>query len=678
MKKIILLIYATLLAFLNSLKGFAYDIKTHKDITKATINSSVVSGYLQNYLGIFPNDLFKGPAISRNDPRLEIESTYSAFGWMEEGAGSEDEYLQLNLNTFLLGKDMRANNHFYNPFWDSQLLYPYGNLFSSQKGGLSDETVDELGSLSMSYGLPSPNWAYNGNKNTGNAQSQFTRDIGNSWSWTKARQYYLITLTSPLQGNRELYFAMLFRSLGQVMHLIQDAAQPDHTRNDAHPESSYVDYEWYVAENYSALSSTRALDYSTIINSNEPVLDFFDSLRQGEEFDKTKSKGLAEFSSYNFLTEDTVKENLDSDHNFTGTLDKNSYFTHPTLDENRTIIEKGFFDDVLYYYSDPIVDPAGQAPGLSIPLAKRTWHHNLLRTIGYYSAYTTRDKKIWRAKADILLPKAISYSAGLLNYFFRGKINMDKDPNNSSQYVIKNETGENMSGTFSLYYDDAYDNRHLITSWNFSINANSQSSSISFTAPTDPKEKGKYILAFQGTLGSEQGAVVGQVLKLCSSDGAVSISISGPDAPSNGSQYTVTGGVEPYTWSITKGSITQTGVVTVSGQCGTATVVITDICGNIQSKNVNMPGGVWITIPGREYNMTQFTQPWGTFSCQDNNTHDYGEKIIDSTHKYSYQVDCVTDPGGAIACWDSDITDNCPQNYYFLWVYRSLREKVCQ
>ena len=54
MKKIILLIYATLLAFLNSLKGFAYDIKTHKDITKATINSSVVSGYLQNYLGVKP------------------------------------------------------------------------------------------------------------------------------------------------------------------------------------------------------------------------------------------------------------------------------------------------------------------------------------------------------------------------------------------------------------------------------------------------------------------------------------------------------------------------------------------------------------------------------------------------------------------------------------------------
>src|SRR3989338_7541813 len=100
MKKIILLIYATLLAFLNSLKGFAYDIKTHKDITKATINSSVVSGYLQNYLGIFPNDLFKGPAISRNDPRLEIESTYSAFGWMEEGAGSEDEYLQNYLGIF--------------------------------------------------------------------------------------------------------------------------------------------------------------------------------------------------------------------------------------------------------------------------------------------------------------------------------------------------------------------------------------------------------------------------------------------------------------------------------------------------------------------------------------------------------------------------------------------------
>jgi hypothetical protein len=31
---------------------------------------------------------------------------------------------------------------------------------------------------------------------------------------------------------------MIFHSLGQVIHLVQDAAQPQHTRNDAHLDPS--------------------------------------------------------------------------------------------------------------------------------------------------------------------------------------------------------------------------------------------------------------------------------------------------------------------------------------------------------------------------------------------------------------------------------------------------------
>ncbi|HBO85018.1 MAG TPA: hypothetical protein DD641_08660, partial [Deltaproteobacteria bacterium] len=58
------------------------------------------------------------------------------------------------------------------------------------------------------------------------------------------------------------------------------------------------------------------------------------------------------------------------------------------------------------------------------------------------------------------------------------------------------------------------------------------------------------------------------------------ITITGPDAPNNGDQYTATGGTPPYTWAISKGSITQGGVVTVSGQCGTAIVTVTDASGN--------------------------------------------------------------------------------------------------
>ena len=74
-----------------------------------------------------------------------------------------------------------------------------------------------------------------------------------------------------------------------------------------------------------------------------------------------------------------------------------------------------------------------------------------------------------------------------------------------------------MSGTFSLYYDDKNDNRILITSWeNLSINANSQSAPVTFTEPAspEPKEKGKYLLVFQGAMGNETGAVDGKAVAL--------------------------------------------------------------------------------------------------------------------------------------------------------------------
>ena len=152
-----------------------------------------------------------------------------------------------------------------------------------------------------------------------------------------------------------------------------------------------------------------------------------------------------------------------------------------------------------------------------------------------------------------------------------------------------------MYGLFSLYYDDTSDNRRLVASWSLSINTGGQSPAVSFTPPTypEPKQKGTYILAFQGTLGNENGAVAGRIVKLCGGE-TVTIAISGLDAPQNGSQYTATGGTEPYTWSITKGSITQDGIATVSGQCGTATITATDSCGNVGTKDVRMPDGFWL------------------------------------------------------------------------------------
>ena len=78
--------------------------------------------------------------------------------------------------------------------------------------------------------------------------------------------------------------------------------------------------------------------------------------------------------------------------------------------------------------------------------------------------------------------------------------------------------------------------------------------------------------------------------------GGTTLTITGPDAPVNGSQYTASEGTAPYYWCISKGSINSSGTVAVSGQCGTALITVTDSCGNKGTKKVRMPYGQWVHI----------------------------------------------------------------------------------
>src|SRR5690606_14585558 len=39
---------------------------------------------------------------------------------------------------------------------------------------------------------------------------------------------------APTQAERNKYWATTFRALGDVVHLVQDMGQPQHTRNDPH------------------------------------------------------------------------------------------------------------------------------------------------------------------------------------------------------------------------------------------------------------------------------------------------------------------------------------------------------------------------------------------------------------------------------------------------------------
>src|SRR5262249_48206939 len=83
-----------------------------------------------------------------------------------------------------------------------------------------------------------------------------------SWSWPDARRYYLEALTLPRASERDAALARTFRALGHVIHLVQDAAVPAHTRND--PHSAY-NYERLVRDVQQSIDPREAAFFTSLL-----------------------------------------------------------------------------------------------------------------------------------------------------------------------------------------------------------------------------------------------------------------------------------------------------------------------------------------------------------------------------------------------------------------------------
>ncbi len=175
-----ILYITTSLAFaLFARLGFAYDPNTHEAISSSAVQASVLGQQsVLNEMGLqyaITDDKQKFPN-GRGDER-------SVFNLFREGARFEDD-------------NPRPANHFYDPI--------------SKRG--------------VSGWAASPDWAIDG---TGDSSTT-------KFSYKAAREYFYEALTDRSKNFRDARFGLMFRSLGQVIHHIQDMAQPQHTRLDLH------------------------------------------------------------------------------------------------------------------------------------------------------------------------------------------------------------------------------------------------------------------------------------------------------------------------------------------------------------------------------------------------------------------------------------------------------------
>jgi endonuclease YncB( thermonuclease family) len=161
--------------------------------------------------------------------------------WMIKGSIEEDEPV------------LRCQNHFYNP----------------QTGrGLSDGKYEYLPAS------PAPDWA-------NSPPGQSVLGMGGDYSWQRAVYHYQ-------QGNKE----KAFKSLGHVLHLLQDMGVPAHVRDDAHEAGD--PFEQWLEENNSGLE----VDLSAIPEKN--CSDNRECFYQ-----------LASYAYSNFFSKDSIKRRDD-------------------------------------------------------------------------------------------------------------------------------------------------------------------------------------------------------------------------------------------------------------------------------------------------------------------------------------------------------------------------------
>ncbi|MBI4822828.1 MAG: hypothetical protein HY805_01165 [Nitrospirae bacterium] len=483
--------------------------------------------------------------------------------------------------------------------------------------------------------------------------------LNNKWSWKSARDYFYKGLTLTVKDERGEALAKAFRALGHVIHLVQDMAVPAHTRGDLHANDPY---ESYTKNNKQSLiyNAVQFTGTTNSVTSGAPRQLWDTDVYTETSLPIGTVIGLAEYSSANFFSKHTIFKGMPHPMH----EDTNCYKINELTPVEITN-EKGEKDLRIYISKDK----GEQVKNLASFSLLEYDVEGKLAKYGYAISEVCKktpfllDEKTHKDYASLLIPRAVGYSAGLLDYFFRGRIDMEPDPNSQGQYIIKNLSNEQMNGTFSLYYDDIYDSRRLIASFLLSIEANDEGT-VSFSLPSEPKPKneGEYILVFRGKLGNEDGAVVGGIVKLkCGCD--VSLTIINEDGTpaldtiTRGSSrdYKATGcGDCPVTWSLsaTDGSavgnstITQDGVLTAgSTACGTLGVTANcRACGTSDTQDVRVTdAGGWVQVASCSQN--NFS---GCFS-----TDGWMEETLSGRYKHLveyHRAHCSTSPGVCEYC----------------------------
>ncbi|MCA9470121.1 MAG: hypothetical protein KC643_32375, partial [Nitrospira sp.] len=245
----------------------AWERITHRELTENVID--VVAPNLNPYLS---NSLGLESGLNSTVDGMTVKQ------WMMEGSDLEDgEGMNVSSISGALSFG-RPLNHFHEPIANSGL----GHVFLS--------AVD---------------WSL------APLENQFP---GGPFSWNDAREYYFKALTSPTKAERDENWGKTFRTLGQIMHLIQDSANPAHVRDDPHVFRDGL-------HDFMARRSVASYTGAGIISPDSSLLEVAGAVREepfSNLFDRNvyngsnpeatlgTAVGVTEYANANFFSDDRI------------------------------------------------------------------------------------------------------------------------------------------------------------------------------------------------------------------------------------------------------------------------------------------------------------------------------------------------------------------------------------
>jgi len=384
-----------------------------------------------------PFDWSRMPRVG--DEFIPSDDNLRLPGWLMRGAIREDDDTDAS-------EPNPKDDPFDPPVSQPQLRHRVLNHF------FDPVSLSGLSAFGVTWGAPAPAWAMG--ITPASVVTTPVEDVGrgNHFTIYDAREALYRAMTgrskdqvavAGSEAERKTYWATLFRALGDVLHLVQDMAQPQHTRNDPHAGLSSYELQPYLGGHKSVFEAyvdaratgVRAFQYSvttsqkasidittdrTLTTDGHPIPRFN---RYSDYFSTASADGIAagvgmaDYSNRGFFS--TGRNFSDTQYAFPSrNVADYQVVALPPVRWDGTPINSAA---AVYVYEGNVSDTVLGAPATGVPLTSWGLWDQFLASRGKQPRYSLNYIN-YDAAADLLLPRAVAYSAGLIDYFFRGQL----------------------------------------------------------------------------------------------------------------------------------------------------------------------------------------------------------------------------------------------------------------